>query len=187
LSIRGFAPTAYKAYPRALSRLGFVAGSETVTASAAPILCRHRHSAPAPSLHDGAPAPAYACALIEDGRGRLLLELRAPDARRAAATLTCFGGGREAGETAEQALHRELAEELAWAPPTCAFSCDLRGADGRWIARFFRCPYDGAAIRCEPGVVPLWAPWPALAGLPVSPWHRAVLAAVAAGRSEAVA
>ncbi len=134
-----------------------------------------------------AEAPAYACALIEDGRGRLLLELRPRDARRAATSLTCFGGTREAGEAIERTLSRELAEELAWTPPAANPCCDLHGSDGRWIARFFRCPYDGSALTCEPGVVPLWAPWQSLAGLPVSPWHRAVLAAVAAGRTEAVA
>ena len=122
--------------------------------------------------------------MIESG-DRLLLELRAPDARRAAASLTCFGGGREPGETAEQALVREMSEELAWRPPSFTACCDLRGEDGRWIARFFRCPFDGAAIRCEPGVAPLWAPWRSLPGLPLSPWHASVLAAVAAGRSQA--
>ncbi len=125
--------------------------------------------------------------MIEDARHRLLLELRAPDARRAAASLTCFGGGREAGEDAEQALARELREELAWRAPSASPCCDLRYPDGRWIARFFRCPYDGATIRCEAGVVPIWAPWSSLPGLPLSPWHRAVLVAVAAGRMEAVA
>ncbi len=30
--------------------------------------------------------------------------------------------------------------------------------------------------------VPVWAPWPSLPGLPLSPWHAAVLQAVQAGR-----
>ncbi len=98
--------------------------------------------------------------------------------------MTCFGGGREAGETAERAMLREMREELAWQPLAWTPCCDLRGQDGRWIAHFFRCHYDGAPITCEPGVVPVWAPWPSLAGLPISPWHRAVLAAVAHGRVE---
>lgn len=123
--------------------------------------------------------------MIEDARGRLLLELRAPDARRAAASLTCFGGGIEAGECPEEALIREMREELAWRPPSSAPCCDLYGGDGGWIARFFRCPWDGARIACEPGVVPVWAPWPSLPGLPLSPWHRTVLQAVARGQADA--
>ena len=80
---------------------------------------------------------------------------------------------------------RELREELAWSPPSWTPCCDLRGDDGRWIARFFRCPFDGSPIACEAGVVPVWAPWASLPGLAVSPWHRTVLAEVAAGRTEA--
>ena len=44
--LRGFAPTAFQAYPRALSQLGFVAGSETVGGWASPIVSAHRYSAP---------------------------------------------------------------------------------------------------------------------------------------------
>lgn len=123
--------------------------------------------------------------MIEDGRGRLLLELRPPSAARAAGLLTCFGGACEDGEGAEQALRRELAEELGWQAGELAPCCDLHHRDGRWLARFFRCRWDGAAPRCEPGVVPVWAPWASLPGLPLSPWHRAVLDALAAGRAEA--
>lgn len=130
--------------------------------------------------------PAYACAVIEDARRRLLLELRVADARHAGDRLTCFGGGREADETAEQTLLREMREELAWTPPAWEPCCDLRGEDGRWIARFFRCRWDGAAIRTEPGVVPVWAAWDSLPGLPLSPWHAAVLTAVATGRPTAM-
>jgi hypothetical protein len=46
LLLGGSTPTALTGLPpRPVSRLGFVAGSETVAASAAPIICRHRRSA----------------------------------------------------------------------------------------------------------------------------------------------
>ena len=62
-------------------------------------------------------------------------------------------------------------------------ACALRDGN-RLIALFYRCPWDpGQRLRTEPGVVAVWAPWAALPGLPLSPWHGAVLAAVAGGRS----
>jgi 8-oxo-dGTP pyrophosphatase MutT (NUDIX family) len=124
--------------------------------------------------------PEYACALIDDGHGRVLLQLRAATARHAANQLTCFGGRREAHEDDHACIQRELDEELGWSAPV-APCCDLWQAT-RWIARFFRCHWKGATLRVEAGSVAIWAPWSTLPGLPLSPWHAAVLNAVAAGR-----
>lgn len=59
----------------------------------------------------------YACAiLVRDSR--MLLGLRAPDRRLYPARWDVFGGRVEAGETIEQALARELGEELGIVPLT---------------------------------------------------------------------
>ncbi len=125
--------------------------------------------------------PEYACAIITRPDGWLLLQVRPATARHAPGQLTCFGGAREPGETDYSCLIRELQEELGWVPPALEPVCDLRQGS-RFIARFFRCrmPH-GETLRTEPEQVPLWTPAAALPGLPVSPWHRAVLAAVARG------
>lgn len=134
---------------------------------------RHQH---------GAVPPEYACAIISDDRGRLLLQLRPAGARHAPDQLTCFGGRREGDEDDAACLRRELAEELAWAPPAISPACELW--DGtRFIARFFRAAWDGQPFTVEAGHVALWAPVAALPGLPVSPWHRRVLDALSAGGS----
>ena len=124
--------------------------------------------------------PEYACAVIEDGVGRLLLQLRPQDARVAADQLTCFGGRREGDEDAITCLVRELGEELDWAPQGTTPCCDLWRGE-RFIARFFRAHWDGRPLRTEPGHAAVWVPWPALPALPISPWHAAVLAAVTRG------
>ncbi|MBA2481630.1 MAG: NUDIX domain-containing protein [Planctomycetes bacterium] len=127
--------------------------------------------------------PEYACAVIEDARGWLLLQLRPPGARYAPALLTCFGGRIDDAETPERCLERELAEELAWRPPGFSRCCELWQGD-RFIAVFFRTALgpDERPQASERGHVAVSAPWAALPGLPVSPWHRAVLAAVAHGQ-----
>ncbi|MCU0653189.1 MAG: NUDIX domain-containing protein [Candidatus Pacebacteria bacterium] len=51
-----------------------------------------------------------ACAIIADCAGRLLLQLRDEDPEKN--TWVLFGGGVHDGETEEQALRREIAEEL---------------------------------------------------------------------------
>ncbi len=126
--------------------------------------------------------PDYCCAVIEDARGWLLLQLRPADAAHAPDALTCFGGRREPGEDAERCLRRELDEELSWTPAAPTHACDLWHGQ-RHIARFFRARFAGGRLRTEPGHLALWAPWPTLPGLPISPWHRAILGAVAAGRA----
>lgn len=125
--------------------------------------------------------PDYACAIISAPDGRRLWQLRPPDARHAAGQLTCFGGRREPGESTESCLRRELHEELGWSPRLLTPLCDLR-VGGRLIARFHACAMsDGVRLTTEPGHVALWVPDAALPGLPLSPWHRAVLAAVQRG------
>ncbi|MBA3684432.1 MAG: NUDIX domain-containing protein [Planctomycetes bacterium] len=125
--------------------------------------------------------PDYCCAVIEDQRGWLLLQLRPAGARHAPDQLTCFGGRREPGEDADQCLRRELAEELGWAPPPAPTACALWQGE-QLIAWFSRARFPGGSVVTEPGHVALWAPWSALPGLPLSPWHRTVLTAIAKGR-----
>lgn len=131
--------------------------------------------------------PEYACALISDHVGRLVLQLRPGDSRHAPAQLTCFGGRRECDEDATDCLRRELDEELGWAPFSFATACDLRRGP-RWISRFFACQLPpGIPLRVEAGSVAVPVPWSALDGLPVSPWHQAVFVAVSRGQMVAEA
>ncbi len=122
--------------------------------------------------------PDHACALLTDPHGRLVLQLRPPWLRHAPDQLTCFGGKREAEESAVDCLRRELREETGWAPVQIPpDGVDL--IDGpQWIARFFplRLPA-GVSVRTEPGFVVIRADPRTLPGLPVSSWHRLALAA----------
>lgn len=124
--------------------------------------------------------PEHACAIIADDGGRLLLQLRPATARHAPLQLVCFGGTREAGEDAEACLRRELVEELGALPALLAPGPELWKGP-RFIARFTQARWPGGAPRCEPGFAPVWAPWAALPGLPLSPWHARVLAAARRG------
>jgi len=134
------------------------------------------------------PAPDYACAVIADARGWLILQLRPQSAKIAALHITCFGGRRENGESALDCLRRELDEEIGWRPPAATPCCELwRGR--RFIARFYAVQHPDALIhpqrqlRVEAGQVAIAAPWAALPGLPLSPWHRAVLMALRQGET----
>lgn len=127
--------------------------------------------------------PDYACAIVVDRRGRLLLERRYPRARHAAGRLTCYGGRREAGESHRACLRRELREELAWLPRRFGSAVDL-WVDGRWTARFLvvRVPSLPAVPQRGPGGWPTVLPQAASGHPTISRWHRAVLRAWRCGR-----
>jgi 8-oxo-dGTP pyrophosphatase MutT (NUDIX family) len=128
--------------------------------------------------------PQYVCAILEDAEGRLLLESRREDARLAAGRLTCFGGRREAEEAPEECLRRELREELSWEPRTFEKRVELWVA-GELVAWFYHALLEVALdqLRVAPGHKALLVSRLALADLPVSPWHAAVLDAWLEGRS----
>ncbi len=128
--------------------------------------------------------PKYVCAILEDAEGRLLLESRPDDARLAAGRLTCFGGRREAGETPEMCLRRELREELNWEPRAIEKQVELWVA-GDLVAWFNHAVLDVGIdqLRVVQGYKALLVARSELSGLPVSPWHAAALSAWIEGRT----
>jgi 8-oxo-dGTP pyrophosphatase MutT (NUDIX family) len=128
--------------------------------------------------------PQYVCAILEDPEGRLLLESRPDGALLAAGRLTCFGGRREAYETPEECLRRELREELNWEPRTIEKRVELWIA-GDLVAWFYHAVLDVEPEQLDiaPGYQALLVPRQELSSHPVSPWHAAVLGAWLAGES----
>lgn len=128
--------------------------------------------------------PEYVCAILEDPDGRLLLESRPDDARLAAGKLTCFGGRREAGESPEQCLRRELREELNWEPQTIEKRVALWVA-GELVAWFYHAPLDVGIdqLSVPPGYKALLVSRLELCDVPLSPWHTAALDAWLEGRA----
>lgn len=125
---------------------------------------------------DGNFHPKYVCAILEDVDGRVLLESRPADARLAAGRLTCFGGRREAAETPEECLRRELREELGWEPRQLDMRIALWVA-GELVAWFYHARLDVGVdqLRMAPGFEARLVAPAELAELPVSRWHAAVL------------
>jgi 8-oxo-dGTP pyrophosphatase MutT (NUDIX family) len=151
---------------------------------AATELSGDRPPRPQPPLHGMTTWPLYACAILEDAAGRLLLEQRPDDAALAAGMLTCFGGRREAGESPEECLRRELREELGWEPRSFQQKVVLR-VGGELVAWFYHAALDvGVNSLCVPAgyKAVLIAPQ-SLGGHPLSPWHAAVLSAWREGRT----
>ena len=128
--------------------------------------------------------PKYVCAILEDAEGRLLLESRPDDAWLAAGQLTCFGGRREAEETPEECLRRELREELTWEPRTLQQRVALWVA-GNLVAWFYHAALSVGTdqFRVAPSYKAVLVSRLELSDLPVSPWHVAALGAWLEGRT----
>src|SRR5262249_6571013 len=122
--------------------------------------------------------PEYVCAILVDAEGRLLLERRPDHARLAAGRLTCFGGRREAAESPEDCLRRELLEELSWEPQALEKRVELWVAGGL-VAWFYEAALDISVdqLRLATGYEALLVSHEELSAVAVSPWHAAVLAA----------
>lgn len=85
----------------------------------------------APIVHD-----CVGALLVRDGK--LLLGRRGPDRRWLPDAWDVFGGHIEAGETPEQALRRELAEELGIVPLRCEYLGTLERESGEsWRLRLY--------------------------------------------------
>jgi 8-oxo-dGTP pyrophosphatase MutT (NUDIX family) len=116
-----------------------------------------------------------AAALIDDGRGRLLLVRK-----RGTAAFMQAGGKIDPGETAPEALVRELGEELGWRPDEAAlrflgtFSADAANEPGRKVeAHLFHFRVGGR--RFEPAAELAEILWVGLAdaeALPLAPLTR---------------
>jgi 8-oxo-dGTP pyrophosphatase MutT (NUDIX family) len=135
--------------------------------------------------------PYVCCILLRQEDSHVLLESRGPDASVAAGSLTCFGGKREASESPEGALLRELREELGWAPTGAVRRCIDLYVDGALTAFFYEAAAPTAAemlaARQEAGRGHAWLPLAraGAAGSGVSAWHRCVFAARARGAARA--
>lgn len=135
--------------------------------------------------------PDFCCAILAAPGGRLWLEQRPLSDSAAPGQLTCFGGGREVGESPDACIRRELLEELNYVPPEppeLRVRLFLRGG----LCAFFyavAAPPPGHPLRLEPGYGLIVAgaeevlayPCP----LPISTWHLAALRAHFAGEPHA--
>ena len=133
--------------------------------------------------------PDVSCVFVcHDDAGRVLLARRSAGARDEPGTWDCGAGGLEFGETFEQAVGREVAEEYATEP----LGIELRGvrnilrAGSHWVAVVF-------AVRLDPAGARIGEPhkfdelgWFAPDDLP-SPLHSQLLETLALVRGPATA
>jgi 8-oxo-dGTP pyrophosphatase MutT (NUDIX family) len=94
--------------------------------------------------------------VCHDGTGRILLARRAPGARDEAGRWDCGAGALEFGETFDEAVAREVAEEYTAQPLDIAplgMRNVLRGdpVESHWVAAVF-------AVRVDPSAVAIGEP-----------------------------
>lgn len=137
--------------------------------------------------------PRYCCAILIDSRGNLVLERRSPHDPIAGGKLACFGGGREADETPEETIRRELREELGFAPGQFdrdAVAFVLHTPMGEAWFYQLRGPEMGETQAVEPGCGVEWIAEQRLLthhAHELAAWHRAMFQARAAGHRTATA
>ncbi len=88
--------------------------------------------------------------VCSDGDGRLLLARRGPGARDEPGAWDCGAGALEFGESFEDAVRREVAEEYATTPLAVRL-CGVRNVlredpPSHWVALVFRVRVDPAAV-----------------------------------------
>ena len=115
-------------------------------------------------------------ALVRAGDRIVLVEERQPT--DPISTWMLPGGKVEPGETTEEALHRELAEETGLrvvGAPVLAFCVEVDGADGRYVALTFDCETQEELRPNDPDGLVLGARWviieEALRRLASVPWY----------------
>ena len=130
---------------------------------------------PRPHRSDPPDWPVWCCAILRDLRGRFIFERRPSHEIDAPGMLTCFGGGREAGEEPETCLRRELVEELGWRAGALELCVVLTTPKG--VAWFYRGagPEEGTVTALEAGYVAEWIEPAALAAAGVGGWNLAAI------------
>ena len=95
--------------------------------------------------------------IVHDGRGRLLLQKRGAKARDEQGRWDIGGGAIEFGETIEEAIRREIREELGCEVLTMEFLTvydahrEHEGKKTHWIAIIYSVQVDSAKVlNCEP-------------------------------------
>lgn len=112
-------------------------------------------------------------ALIVNGAGHYLMHLRdAAEGICDPGVWSLLGGGREPGESLEDAIHRELREEIGVDLPDLA---RFTVTDTRTGIQVFRGLWDSAAPAVTEGIMCAWMSPEVIPRLVMSPWARAVV------------